>query len=398
MSKHISQRASRIQQAISPFFEFLTTSTFTRREHEPDINNFVFGNPHEMPLPDFVNALHHQLTPQNKDWFAYKMNEPSSQEIVVAGLKARRGVNFDPNDIFMTNGGFAAISLSISVLTDPGDEVIFISPPWFFYEGIIVNHGAVPVRVKVHPKTLGLDLDAIAAAITPLTRAIIINSPNNPTGLIYPPDDLKALADLLTKASERNDRTIYLLSDEAYSRIIYDNQPFYSPTDYYPNSLLLYTYGKTLLTPGQRIGYIALPPTMPDRQPLRVAMMGSQVISGWSFPNALLQHALGDLENVSIDISHLQKKRDRMVAALHHAGYEVHVPQGTFYLLPKSPWHDDWAFTELLAQHDIFVLPGKVVELPGYFRISLTASDEMIDRAIPGFVAAMAHARTSLPV
>ncbi len=398
MSKHISQRAARIQQAISPFFEFFTTSTFTRREHEPNINNFVFGNPHEMPLPGFVNALQHQLTPQNKDWFAYKMNELSSQEIVAAGLKARRRVSFDPNDIFMTNGGFAAISLSISVLTDPGDEVIFISPPWFFYEGIIVNHGAVPVSVKVHPKTLGLDLDAIAAAITPLTRAIIINSPNNPTGLIYPPDDLKALADLLTKASERNDRTIYLLSDEAYSRIIYDNQPFYSPTDYYPNSLLLYTYGKTLLTPGQLIGYIALPPTMPDREPLRVAMMGSQVISGWSFPNALLQHALGDLENISIDIAHLQTKRDRMVAALHHAGYEVHVPQGTFYLLPKSPWHDDWAFTELLAQHDIFVLPGKVVELPGYFRISLTASDEMIDRAIPGFVAAMAHARTSLPV
>ena len=136
---------------------------------------------------------------------------------------------------------------------------------------------------------------------------------------------------------------------------------------------------------------------MPDREVLRLAILSMQVISGWSFPNALLQHALPDLEKLSIDIPHLQQKRDRMVAALHGAGYEVHMPQGTFYLLPKSPWHDDWAFTDLLAQHDIFVLPGKVVELPGYFRISLTASDEMIDRAIPGFVAAMAHARTSLP-
>jgi len=276
--------------------------------------------------------------------------------------------------------------------------VIFISPPWFFYEGIIVNHGAVPVRVKVDPKTLSLDLDAIKAAITKRTRAIIINSPNNPTGVIYQPDELKSLADILTAASESNGRPIYLLSDEAYSRIVFDGHPFYSPTSYYPNSLLLYTYGKTLLTPGQRIGYIALPPTMPDRETLRNVMMGAQVISGWAFPNALLQHALPELENVSIDIPHLQKKRDRMVAALHGAGYEVHSPQGTFYLLPKSPWHDDWAFTDLLAQHDIFVLPGKVVELPGYFRISLTASDEMIERAIPGFVAAMAHARTSLPV
>ncbi|MBA3874507.1 MAG: aminotransferase class I/II-fold pyridoxal phosphate-dependent enzyme, partial [Anaerolineae bacterium] len=155
---------------------------------------------------------------------------------------------------------------------------------------------------------------------------------------------------------------------------------------------------KTLLTPGQRIGYIALPPTMPDREPLRMALFSTQIMSGWSFPNALLQHALPDLEKVSIDIPHFQQKRDRMVAALQGAGYEVHVPQGTFYLLPKAPWHDDIAFTELLAQHDIFVLPGKVVELPGYFRISLTASDDMIDRAIPGFVAAMAHARTSLPI
>jgi len=398
MSHAISQRSTRVQQAITPFFEFFTTSTFARREGDPNTNNFVFGNPHEMPLPGFVNALQQQLMPQNKDWFAYKMNEASSQEVVVAGLKARRGVSFNPQDIFMTNGSFAAISLSISVLTDPGDEVIFISPPWFFYEGIIVNHGAVPVRVKVHPKTLGLDLDGIAAAITSRTRAIIINSPNNPTGLIYQPDDLKALADILTKASERNGRTIYLLSDEAYSRIIFDDQPYYSATDYYPNSLLLYTYGKTLLTPGQRIGYIALPPTMPEREPLRIAFMSSQVISGWSFPNALLQHALPDLENVSIDIPHLQKKRDRMVNALQHSGYDVHVPQGTFYLLPKSPWHDDWAFTELLAEHNIFVLPGKVVELPGYFRISLTANDQMIENAIPGFAAAMAHARTSLPI
>jgi aspartate aminotransferase len=372
-------------------------SPFAARQNDPTIANFVFGNPHEMPLSGFVDALQQGIKPENKDWFAYKMNEADSQTIVAESLKLWRGVTFDPHDIFMTNGGFSAISVTLSTLTDPGDEVIFISPPWFFYEGIIVSHGAIPVRVKVHPRTLGLDLEAIAAAITSRTRAIIINSPNNPTGNIYPPEDLKALADILTKASERNGRTIYLLSDEAYSRIIFDGHPYYSPTSYYPNSLLLYTYGKTLLTPGQRIGYIALPPTMPDREPLRTALFASQIISGWSFPNALLQHALPELDKISIDIPHLQTKRDRMVSALHKAGYEVHVPQGTFYLLPKSPWHDDLAFCDLLAQHDIFVLPGKVVELPGYFRISLTASDEMIDRSIPGFVAAMAHARTSLP-
>lgn len=397
MSHPISQRTARVQQATQAFFEFLTASTFARRGNEPDVSNFVFGNPNEMPLSGFVNALQQWSAPQDKDWFAYKMNEPASQAAVVASLQEWRGVTYDPADIFLTNGAFAAIAVVISTITDPGDEVIFISPPWFFYEGIINTFSAVPVPVKVNPSTLSFDLEVIKAAITPRTRAIIINSPNNPTGLIYQPDELKALADVLTEASQRNGRTIYLLSDEAYSRIIYDGHPYHSPTEYYPNSLLLYTYGKTLLTPGQRIGYIALPPTMPDREPLRTALFATQILSGWAFPNALLQHALPDLEKLSIDIPHLQQKRDRMIDILRHAGYDVHAPQGTFYLLPKSPWHDDVAFTELLAEHDIFVLPGKVVELPGYFRISLTASAEMIERSVTGFVAAMAHARTSLP-
>ena len=141
-----------------------------------------------------------------------------------------------------------------------------------------------------------------------------------------------------------------------------------------------------------RLGYIALPPTMPDRATWRNAIMTSLFLTGYSYPNALLQHALSDIEQLSIDIPHLQVKRDRMVSALRAAGYEVHVPQGTFYLLPRAPIADDWAFVEVLAKHDIFVLPGKVVELPGYFRISLTANDAMIEQALPGFAAAYQEA------
>lgn len=158
---------------------------------------------------------------------------------------------------------------------------------------------------------------------------------------------------------------------------------------YYRDSLLLYTYGKTLLTPGQRIGYIALPPTMADREPLRQALFAAQVVAGWAFPNALLQHALPDLETVSIDMIHLQAKRDTMVAALRAMGYELQVPEGTFYLLVRSPDPDDMAFSDRLAAAGVFVLPGSVAELPGTFRISLTASDEMIERSLPGFETAI---------
>jgi aspartate aminotransferase len=193
-------------------------------------------------------------------------------------------------------------------------------------------------------------------------------------------------------ASQRFGRTIYLLSDEAYRRIVYDGREYRSPAEFYPHTFVLYTYGKTLLTPGQRLGYIALPPTMPGREQLRMAITTAQILTGYAFPNALLQHALGDLERLSIDIGQLQRKRDRLVAALRDSGYELHAPEGTFYLLPRSPLADDLAFIEMLAERDIFCLPGSVVEMPGYFRVSLTANEAMIERAIPGFAAAMQQA------
>ena len=165
----------------------------------------------------------------------------------------------------MTDGAFAGLNLCIRTVTDPGDEVIFLTPPWFFYEAIILGGEANPVRVPVNYETWDLDLDAIEAAITGRTTAIIVNSPNNPSGKIYPPETLRALADVLTAGSERIGHPIYLISDEAYSRILFDDRSFTSPTEFYANSFLVYTYAKQLLTPGQRVGYIALPPEMPDR-------------------------------------------------------------------------------------------------------------------------------------
>ncbi len=378
---------------MAPFSRFFSESTWAHHRDDPGISDFVFGNPHEMPLPAFVGALERGLTPRDVLWFGYKENEPESRDIVARSLNAHRGMPFEAADVFMTNGGFSALSVSIAALTDPGDEVIYISPPWFFYEAIIVSQGATPVRVPVVPASYDLDLEAIRSAVTERTRAIIVNSPNNPTGRIYPPSTLTELGRILTEASEVSGRPVYLLSDEAYSRIVFDGREYPSPTAFYPDSLLLYTYGKTLLTPGQRIGYIALPPTMADRGPLREALFAAQVVAGWAFPNALLQHALPDLEKVSIDLSHLQSKRDTMVGALRAMGYELQAPEGTFYLLVRSPEPDDIAFSERLAAEGVFVLPGSVAELPGTFRISLTASDEMIARSLPGFESAIGGGR-----
>lgn len=392
MMAPIASHVGSLLQQMSPLIGFLTEGEWTQHANDPDAANFVLGNPHEMPLTRFVDALHQYSTPQNKDWFAYKMSEPESKRVVGAALRGRFNMPFRDEDVHMTNGAFAGLSVALTAVVDPGDEVIFISPPWFFYEALIVGTGATPVRVKVNAETFDLDVDAIAAAITPKTRAIIVNSPNNPTGRIYPEATLRQLAQALTDASERNGRTIYLLSDEAYSRIVYDDQPFMTPTAYYANSLLIYTYGKVLLTPGQRLGYVALAPTMENRELLNGAIVVSQILTGFAFPNALLQHALADLETTSIDIPHLQAKRDRIVGALRESGYDVHVPQGTFYLMPRAPIADDAKFNELLMAQKVYTLPGWVFEMPGYFRISLTANDAMVERSLAGFEAARRQA------
>ena len=356
--------------------------------------DFTFGNPHDMPMPEYVEALRSALEPRDKNWFAYKNYELPAQEAAAASLERHLGLPFAPEDILLTNGGFSAIAVSLKAVADPGDEVVYSLPPWFLYESLILESGLVPRKVMINRETFDLDLDAIAAAITPNTRIVLVNSPNNPTGRIYPPETLRRLAALLDEASDRNGRRIFIISDEPYNRLIFDGARFQSPTEFYPHTFLAYSYGKTHLAPGQRVGYLALPPTMPDREAIREAVYDLQFVVGFSFPNALMQHALPQLEHLTIDVAHLQGKRDRLVNALRDMGYRVNCPEGAFYLFVNSPIPDDNAFAERLTDDGIFVLPGCLFETPGFFRISLTANDDMIERSLPSFERAIAWARS----
>ncbi len=390
MTHHLAEQNDRILAPMMPFMRFFLEGAWGNRT-SPGAD-FVAGNPQEMPLPGFTAAVKRWAEPQDKDWFAYKENVESAQRAVATALRERTGIPFEPDDVSMTTGAFAGLSICMRTLLDPGDEVLYLSPPWFFYESMIVSAGGAPVGVKIPPPDFDLPLDAIAAAITDRTRIVIVNTPHNPTGRMYPTADLERLAEILTDASERNGRPVWLLSDEAYNRIVYTPNKHVSPVAFYPHSFLIYTYGKQLLTPGERVGYIAFPPTMPDSDSVRTAVFAQSLVVGWAFPNAIQQYMIEDLEELSIDLDHLQRKRDRMVEGLRSAGYELHVPEGTFYLLPKSPNPDDDAFTERLAQDEVYILPGSIVELPGYFRISVTASDEMIEQALPVFEKAFAEA------
>ena len=381
----------RLRASIAPFLAFFT-GPFARLNKNPQIANFAVGNPQDFPLSDYVAALGAHLEPRRRDWFAYKDSEPKSRITVARSLAARTGMDWDPADVAMTNGGFAALAVAMRTLVEPGDEVIFLSPPWFFYEFMILAAGGVPVRLHLPPPAFEPDMAEIAAAITPRTRALIVNSPHNPSGRVYPVETLQALAATLTDASARIGHPVYLISDEPYNRIIFDGRPFHSPAEAYPHTVVCYSYGKTLLAPGMRIGYLTVPPTMPDREAFREAVFVAQFATGYAFPNALLQHAIEDLERLSIDVPAMQRRRDRMVVALREIGYETTMPEGTFYIMARAPIADDVAFCDLLGRHGVLVLPGTIVEVPGWFRISLTATDEMVERGLPGFAAAYAEA------
>jgi aspartate aminotransferase len=388
-----SRLIDEVAAQIAPMERFFAEHTPRLWERFGDrVCDFAAGNPQEGAVEGYVEALQRWAEPRLPDWYAYKMSEPHAQKVVADDLREYLGVPFQPEDIALTNASIAALAVTLRTICEPSDEVIIISPPHFLYPALIVATGAKPVSVKVDPSTLDLDLDAIGAAITNRTRAVIVNTPHNPTGKIFPTETLEGLAALLSEASDRQ-QPIYLLSDEAYNRILFDDREFTSPAAYYPRTLLIYSYGKVLLAPAQRIGYIAIAPDMPEREEVRFGLTMAQIITGWAFPNALLQHALVDLDPLSVDIKNLQARRDRMVDDLRSMGYELHVPEATFYLMPRSPIPDDGAFCERLGDEGIIAMPGSFLELPGYFRLSLTATDDMIERSLPGFARAIAQAR-----
>ncbi|WP_024287328.1 aminotransferase class I/II-fold pyridoxal phosphate-dependent enzyme [Cellulomonas sp. KRMCY2] len=378
----LSDRARAAGDAIEPVTSFFLS--LRAMDGQPDVVDLTFGDPHEMPLPALVNALRATIEPRAEDWFAYKSSFAPAQETIAAGLRDELGLPYEAADITMTQGAFGAIALAFHLVADAGDEVVIPEPGWF-YAPMLRAADMIPVRAPLAPETFDLDVEAVARAISPRTRMVVVNSPANPTGRVYARDRLVELAAVLEAASARNGRRIWLLSDEPYRRIRFDGIRFTSPAACYPWTLIDYSYGKVLLAPGQRLGYLALSPLIPtpERTELRDAILPLQLALGWAFPDALMQYAAPALETVSIDLGELTRRRDRMVAALIGAGYTLTVPEGTFYLWGAAPGGDAVAFAAALAERGVYVLPGTVFDRPGHFRISLTATMAMLEQALP---------------
>jgi aspartate aminotransferase len=382
-----SSRIAAADAAFSAVKRFYSSSRYADRRLDPGISDFTFGNPHELPLPGLVAAIRECAQPHDKNWFAYKTSEQEPQAFLADHLGREIGLAFEPADIALTTGAFAAIMVAIHHVLDVGDEAIFSEPAWFCYEPLLLAAAAVPRKIALKAPAFDLDLAAIDAAIGPRTRLVIINTPHNPTGRIYTRQTLEKVADILEHASTRIGRRIYLLSDEPYRRLRFDGRGFDSPAAVYPWTFISYSYGKVLLAPGQRLGYLAISPLMPaaERRAFSDSMLAAQMALGWCFPNAVMQYAVPNLETLSIDQTALGRRRERLMSTLGDSGYEVLRPEGTFYLWSKWPEGDPAQLWNRLADRHVFVLPGSLMNAPGYFRISLTASDEMVERALPAF-------------
>lgn len=382
-----SSRIRAAQAAFAAVERFYSASRYAERRFHPEVCDFTFGNPHELPLPGLVAAIREHAQPQEKNWFAYKTSESEAQAFLAEHVGRELNLAFDPTDIALTTGAFAAIMVAIHHVLEPGDGAIFSEPAWFCYEPLLVAAAAVPRKVALRGSTFDLDLGAIDAAIDSTTRLVIVNTPHNPTGRIYDGKTLQDLAELLERASMRIGRRIYLLSDEPYRRLRFDGRGFVSPAAVYPWTFISYSYGKVLLAPGQRLGYLAISPLMPDpdRRAFSDSMFTAQMALGWCFPNAVMQYAVPDLETLSIDGGALARRRDRLMGVLGDNGYEALPPEGTFYLWSRWPDGNPEQLWAELADRNVFVLPGAIMSARGYFRISLTASDAMVERSLPAF-------------
>jgi aspartate aminotransferase len=270
-------------------------------------------------------------------------------------------------------------------MLNPGEEVIILTPYFVEYKFYIENHGGVPREVWTDRETFQLDIAAIEAAISVNTRAVIINTPNNPTGVIYPAESLKSLGAMIERKERELERQIYVISDEPYARIAYDCHAVPSIFNFVTNSLIVTSHSKDLALPGERIGYLAANPAMTHVDLFMEGAIFCNRTLGFVNAPALMQRIVAKLQNESVDIAAYREKRDLLYDYLTKLGYSMVKPDGAFYLFPKSPLADDVAFVRAAQRHNLLLVPGAGFGATGFFRVAYCVDIEMIRRSLPAW-------------
>ncbi len=351
-----------------------------------NVFDFSLGNPNLDPPARFKQVLGELVNDTAKGLHAYMPNAGfvETRQAVADYLNRFNNPIFTPGEIIMTVGAGGGLNVVLKTLLDPGDEVIIPKPYFVEYDFYLDNHQGILKTVSTH-KNFSLDFDAIEEAVSEKTKAVLINSPNNPTGRVYRVEELEKLADLLSHYSRKFGQAIYLISDEPYRKIIYDNIFVPSIFDLYSESFVVTSFSKDLSLPGERIGYAAANPEISDKKMIMAGMILSNRILGYVNAPAFMQRAVAHLLEESIEISVYQKKRDMLCDALASFGYDFDKPEGAFYLFSRTPVEDDVAFVMSLQEENILTVPGSGFGGPGHFRIAYCVSDSVIEGALPGF-------------
>jgi aspartate aminotransferase len=349
---------------------------------EENVFDYSLGNPDVEPPAQVLDALQRVMARQRPKAHGYMPNAgyPEVREAVAGRLRRDTGQNYTASDVFMTVGAAGACNVILKSLLDPGDEVIVLLPHFPEYAFYISNHAGRMVQVETDAAFLP-DVDRIADAITPRTRAILLNTPNNPTGRVYPENILRDLNDLLARIPQ----PITVVSDEPYKALVFDGKRQPEVASLIAPSAVCYSWSKSQAVAGERIGYLALSPHLPDLAELRNACIFANRTLGFVNAPALWQWVMLEAGDTAIDISEYESRRNLLCDALRAIGYEVTRPEGTFYLFPKTPIPDDMAFVRRLAAEGVLAVPGIGFGRPGYMRLSLTIPQKQIQRSIRGF-------------
>jgi len=351
-----------------------------------NVFDLSLGNPDLEPPTAFKEALAAQAADLSERLHAYMPNAgyPHVREAVAEHLRRTQGPPFTAGDVVMTVGASGALNIILKTILEPGEEVIIPRPYFLEYNNYLEAHRGVPRPADTAPD-FSLDLDHIAAAASPHTRAVLINTPNNPTGRVYTAEQLRGLGELLRDLSRERARPVFLISDEPYRRICYTAQPPPSVFAAWENTFVVTSFSKDLSIPGERIGYAALHPEMGGKEEIAAGMVMCMRNLGYVNAPALMQHLVPEMLSLSVDVAIYRRRRDRLCEALSAAGYTFPAPEGAFYLFPEAPGGDDADFAEALQEENVLVVPGRAFEGPGHFRIAYCVPDAVIEGALPAF-------------
>ena len=353
---------------------------------DENVFDLSLGNPVMEPPQEVRNALIESAQDESPGLHRYMPNAGFAdvRTVIADSLSPECKIKLSANDVVMVCGAAGGINITLKTLLDPGDEVIIFTPYFVEYLFYADNHGgkavAVPTRDDFH-----LDFSALKSALNEKTKAVIINSPNNPTGVVYSRQELQELGQILKAHSDQTSKVVTLISDDPYKKIAFDGVEVPNIMEFYDNSIYITSHSKDIALPGERIGFVALHPRCEDAGSLMAGLIFCNRVLGFVNAPALIQRVIKKVQGVTVDVELYRRKRDFLYQELTRIGYQVVKPQGAFYLFPQSPLQDEVKFVRKLAEKKVLVVPGRGFGLPGYFRISYCLPDSVLEGSIAGF-------------